>query len=150
MQTFLPYKCFTLSATVLDRQRLGKQRAETLQLLRALDNKADRIHNHPACIMWMGYRDALVAYGLEICSNWIERGYDDNTYDKILKERAATFTPTQENVPMPKWLGMEAFHASHRGNLLKKDYKWYSSFGWTDSPLLPYIWPKNHEETKAS
>ena len=36
MQTFLPYPAFDLSAQVLDRQRLGKQRVETLQVLKAL------------------------------------------------------------------------------------------------------------------
>lgn len=36
MQTFLPYEDFEQTASVLDRQRLGKQRVETLQLLKAL------------------------------------------------------------------------------------------------------------------
>lgn len=36
MQTFLPYPDFAESASVLDRQRLGKQRVETLQVMKAL------------------------------------------------------------------------------------------------------------------
>ena len=36
MQTFLPYRGFTESARVLDTRRLGKQRVETIQVLRAL------------------------------------------------------------------------------------------------------------------
>jgi len=36
MQTFLPYPDFKRSAQVLDRQRLGKQRVENLQLMTAL------------------------------------------------------------------------------------------------------------------
>lgn len=36
MQTFLPYADFRASAHVLDRQRLGKQRVETLQIMQAL------------------------------------------------------------------------------------------------------------------
>ncbi|HMC68015.1 MAG TPA: pyrimidine dimer DNA glycosylase/endonuclease V, partial [Mycobacteriales bacterium] len=36
MQTFLPYSRFDASAAVLDDLRLGKQRVETLQILRAL------------------------------------------------------------------------------------------------------------------
>ena len=36
MQTFLPYQNFHLCAEVLDRQRLGKQRVEALQILRTL------------------------------------------------------------------------------------------------------------------
>ncbi len=35
MQTFLPFPCFTESAKALDNKRLGKQRVETLQLLKA-------------------------------------------------------------------------------------------------------------------
>ncbi len=37
MQTFLPYPDFARSAAVLDPARLGKQRVETLQILRALE-----------------------------------------------------------------------------------------------------------------
>lgn len=36
MQTFLPYPDFEKSAYSLDRQRLGKQRVETLQIMQAL------------------------------------------------------------------------------------------------------------------
>lgn len=36
MQTFLPYSSFRMTAEVLDRQRLGKQRVEALQILRIL------------------------------------------------------------------------------------------------------------------
>lgn len=36
MQTFLPYEDFNQSTAVLDRQRLGKQRVEALQLLKAI------------------------------------------------------------------------------------------------------------------
>ena len=38
MQTFLPYSSFYQSARVLDRQRLGKQRVETLQILKSLSD----------------------------------------------------------------------------------------------------------------
>ena len=36
MQTFLPYPDFAASAAALDTRRLGKQRVEALQVLRAL------------------------------------------------------------------------------------------------------------------
>jgi Pyrimidine dimer DNA glycosylase len=36
MQTFLPYPDFVACARVLDSRRLGKQRVEALQILRAL------------------------------------------------------------------------------------------------------------------
>lgn len=142
IQTFLPYPDFELSASVLDRMRLGKQRAECIQLLRALDDSTDRIHRHPACIMWFGHKDALVAYGLVICDEWSGRGYEDNSYGKILAFKTCEGIPTQATVSLPRWFGNPMFHASHRANLLKKDHRWYSNFGWTESPLMPYVWPK--------
>lgn len=145
MNTFLPYPDFKLSAAVLDRQRLGKQRPEVIQLLRALDDPTDKIHRHPACIMWWGFRDALVSYGLAICDEWISRGYHDDSWRKIRAFSSITEDPLQQNVTLPKWFGDSAFHASHRSNLLRKDYKWYSAFGWKDSPLLPYVWPTNRD-----
>ena len=36
MQTFLPYPSFTRSAAVRDDRRLGQQRVESLQVVRAL------------------------------------------------------------------------------------------------------------------
>ena len=36
MQTFLPYPDFAESAKVLDNKRLGKQRVECLQIMKAL------------------------------------------------------------------------------------------------------------------
>lgn len=142
MQCFLPYPSFRESARVLDGARLRKQRAEVVQLLEALEDPSKkRVHNHPACKMWRGRRDALVAYGLVICDEIVERGWLDFTRSKILAHRTVEFEPTQESVPMPRWLGQAEFHASHRGNLLRKEYSWYKIYGWGESPLLPYVWP---------
>lgn len=145
MICFLPHPNFRVSASMLDPQRLRKQRAEVIQLLEAFDNPKVKNHNHPAARMWRGYRDALVAYGLAICDEIIERGEQDNSRDRILAERTCAHEPTQETVPVPRWIGNEALHASHRGNLLKKRPSWYTIFGWKDSPLLPYVWPVNYE-----
>ena len=38
------------------------------------------------------------------------------------------------------WLGDKRFHASHRANLLRKDFEWYSQFGWTENLESPYLW----------
>ena len=43
-------------------------------------------------------------------------------------------------VHFPYWLGKESFHSSHRANLLRKDYEYYSKFGWKENPELPYVW----------
>ena len=36
MQTFLPHKDFSISASMLDNKRLGKQRVEALQIYNVL------------------------------------------------------------------------------------------------------------------
>jgi len=52
MQTFLPYADFKRSAQVLDYRRLGKQRVETWQLIRAINGETRGWRNHPAAVMW--------------------------------------------------------------------------------------------------
>ena len=44
-------------------------------------------------------------------------------------------------IVLPKWMGDETFHASHRSNLLKKDPEFYGKFGWTEATDLDYLWP---------
>ena len=77
MQTFLPYPAFVESARVLDRRRLGKQRVETLQVLRALTIHDYGWRNHPAARMWRDHLPALVAYGLVVADTWIAGGGSD-------------------------------------------------------------------------
>lgn len=130
MQTFLPYPDFNRSASVLDMKRLGKQRVECLQLIRG------SWPNHPASKMWRGHEYALGEYGLAICNEWKDRGYNDTCYDKISIEMAK-FLDTGN----PKWIGDEDFHLAHKSNLLRKDFDFYSKF-WPDIAAdLPYIWP---------
>ena len=135
MQTFLPYNDFTKSAKVLDRQRLGKQRVEVLQLLKALKGETKGWVNHPAAKMWRGYENCLVVYGLSICTEWIERGYKDTCFAKILAYR-----DYKTAIVVPPWLGREDFHESHRSNLLRKDPDYYHKFGWTEPTNLEYVW----------
>ena len=129
MQTFLPYKDFTLSAQCLDYRRLGKQRVEALQIFNALtgaSTKDGREYkgwiNHPATKMWEGYEEALLLYKNKMIEEWILRGYN-NTMEMY---------GISENVEMPHWLGDERLHASHRSNLLRKDFEFYSKYGWRE------------------
>jgi hypothetical protein len=116
MQTFLPYPDFQESARVLDRQRLGKQRVECLQILRTLTASTPTgWHRHPAVLMWRGHTNALVRYGTAICTEWLQRGYQDSCLGKIYD-----FTHLAA-ANAPSWLGSPALHASHRSNLLRKD-----------------------------
>jgi hypothetical protein len=130
MQTFLPYPNFELSAEILDNKRLGKQRVEALQLLQG------SWANHPAAKMWKGFHFALCNYGIAICCEWTSRGFKDSCEAQI-REIKLNLADTG----LPIWLGNELFHASHRSNLLRKDPRHYGRFGWTELPILPYVWP---------
>jgi Pyrimidine dimer DNA glycosylase len=134
MQTFLPYPDFIKSAACLDRKRLGKQRVEVIQILAALNNPNYGWQNHPAVKMWRGHSSALAIYGMAMCSEWTNRGYADTCYDRIRWYR-------RPKAQLPSWMGNEAFHASHRANLLRKDPLHYHQFGWAEDPAMPYVWP---------
>ncbi len=137
MNTFLPYANFAESARVLDYRRLGKQRVETLQILRTLGGQSSGWSNHPAVHMWKGYENSLKIYGILICLEWQHRGYQDTCLDKIQELAMNPDTPYEQ----PPWLGDPAFHSSHRAALLCKNYQWYSQFGWTEKPEINYCWP---------
>jgi hypothetical protein len=140
MQTFLPYPDFAESAKVLDYRRLGKQRVEVLQLLKAL-RTGGGWSNHPAAKMWQGYEQALVDYGFAMIQEWVDRGYKDTCHDKICDIVADISEDWEPNGAIfPRWLGNEDFHAAHRSNLLRKDPIHYGQFGWTEPNDLPYIW----------
>ena len=131
MQTFLPYRDFALAAKCLDRQRLGCQRKEAMQILDILNGKYTAWREHPAVVMWRGYENALIEYRNHVLSEWESRGYK-NILSKYL---------TPGPIILPTWFETERVFSSHRAALLFKDYKWYSKFGWEESPVLDYFWP---------
>lgn len=154
MQTFLPYPSFAQSARSLDRNRLGKQRVECLQILYAITGhkvvsvhgyfiakaKVSRWRNHPAVKMWVGHEWALVDYAKAVIAEWASRGYRDNVAKK-LDFLAEHVLPKLTNSGAPGWLGTPEFHAAHRSNLLRKNSPWYGKLGWTEPSNLPYAWP---------
>lgn len=137
MQTFLPYRSFEKSAAYLDNKRLGKQRVECLQILKALTEPDYGWKNHPATKMWRGYERDLANYGLAICEEWIRRGFKDTCYQKI----EAIRDQQELRTDYPAWLGDEKFHASHRSNLIRKDPEFYGKWAWDEPDYLPYVWP---------
>lgn len=143
MQTFLPYPDFAETARCLDRQRLGKQRVEVLQILRCHALVTRAWANHPAVRMWWYYSSRLAEYGEAICQEWIRRGYQDNCLQRIrdFGECAYAAGSKGEWAASPPWLGDPAFHASHRAALLAKNPEWYGRFGWTEEPRIQYVWP---------
>src|SRR4051794_41349047 len=94
MQTFLPYPDFARSADVLDTPRLGKQRVEALQVLRALELGEYGWRSHPVVRMWRGRTPALVAYGLAVVRAWQARGHAHSTYELITQVAPQGENPT--------------------------------------------------------
>jgi hypothetical protein len=139
MQTFLPYQNFSESAKCLDRQRLGKQRVENLQILKALNDPDYGWQNHPAVKMWRGRRGALLMYQEAICFEWTSRGYKDTCLEKS-KNLVVDIPPSEWFAPF--WLGNYDLHKSHRSNLLRKDPDHYVTiFESGLSDTLEYVWP---------
>jgi hypothetical protein len=156
MQTFLPYADFVQSARVLDDRRLGKQRVEAIQVLRALTVPGYGWRHHPAAAMWAGYEEALVRYGLDVCAQWCAAGKADTcatTLSTDLSDATGLTEPrTQAQLAtageLPPWLGDEDFHRSHRSALLRKDPAHYRAH-FPDVPDdLPYMWPASDRERR--
>jgi len=135
MQTFLPYANLQESVRVLDYRRLGKQRVETFQVLNILLDRTPTKgwRNHPVTVMWTGYESALQLYQNYTIQEWISRGYKNTM---LLEDIDIDI----DIVAMPPWFGLEEFHRSHRSNLLRKDYEYYSQY-FDEDPNLPYYWP---------
>jgi hypothetical protein len=148
VQTFLPYADFERSARVLDAKRLGKQRVETIQVVRALTVPGYGWANHPAVLMWKGFEEALGRYGFTCCDVWSELGFGDTcaaTIGADLRTIGITTVRTQAELAeagaLPPWLGDEAVHVSHRSALVRKDPERYRPL-FPDVPDdLPYVWP---------
>jgi hypothetical protein len=148
VQTFLPYADFTASAEVLDGRRLGKQRVEALQILRALTRPAYGWQHHPAVAMWRGYELGLARYGLAVCEHWVSRGHPDTCARTIVADLAAAGLPVPDSqaalarrAALPPWLGDEHLHRSHQSSLVRKDPAHYRRY-FPDVPDdLAYVWP---------
>lgn len=150
MQTFLPYPDFERSAKVLDNRRLGKQRVETLQILKVNSLVSERKNgnkiaweNHPAVLMWRGYNNALFSYLQCICEEWKHRGYVDTCLEKAKQYITSNFE-------LPWWLGNEEFHLSHQSNLLRKFPDHYGSYFVNVPDDLPYVWPVRKNKLKRT
>lgn len=140
MQTFLPAYSMIESVKVLDNKRLGKQRVEALQIIKAITiGPGYGWQNHPAVLMWKGALPCLKYYHNRCIIEWKARGFNNNM--PLFRDL--------EEIVRPVWMGDERFHASHRANLLRKDPEHYGQFGWTEDPTMKYFWPTHHEEYKV-
>jgi hypothetical protein len=80
--------------------------------------------------MWKDYVNALRQYYNDCIDVWKERGFK-NTME---------YETIEGEFVLPHWLGNDEFHASHRSNLLRKNFDYYSKHNWTDNPEDPYVW----------
>jgi hypothetical protein len=139
VQTFLPHDDFVRSVESLDNKRLGKQRVEAYQIMKAISDPDYGWQHHPAVQMWRGYEQALVLYGIACCVEWVQRGYNDTLLDRFIASLS------RDEAVMPPWLGDPDLHTSHRSNLIRKDAAHYGP-QFPDVPDdLPYHWPANDE-----
>lgn len=135
------------TAAVLDDRRLGKQRVEALQVLRALHVEDYGWARHPAVTMWRGHTTALVTYGMVVVDEWVERGHADRTRDQITEFVHPRTPPSWTQLArstrlLPPWWGREDLHRSHRSALLRKDPAHYGPL-FPDTPDdLDYVWPE--------
>lgn len=144
MQTFLPLPAFTGCARALDDRRLGKQRGEALQLLRALVWPGYGWRHHPATVMWRGFVPALVGYGAAVCREGRRRGRADAVLPALLEFSGGTVPEERwlyDNDLLPPWFGEESPHRSHRAVLVRKDPAHYRPlFPGAPADLTP-TWP---------
>lgn len=155
MQTFLPYADFAQSAAVLDWKRLGKQRVETLQIMKALTTGGG-LHGgwskHPASRMWMGNLGYLMMYQDAICREWTEvLGFRDTCRDKThdllgtsaegLYQYMLLLAGSKVYGEVPWFIGDEEFHLGHQSNLIRKAPEIYRPIFGDDVPDdLEYKW----------
>lgn len=162
MQTFVPTTCFLTSLASLDDKRLGKQRVETLQIIRALRGETKGWREHPATRMWEGRVGALVVYGMVSCAVWRLRGFDDSCMDQfaehatkigalqpclavasMIASNANTTVAAQRAglMSLPVWWG-GPIHRSHRRSLAQRVPEHYEqAFGERGGDDEPLFWP---------
>ena len=119
--------------------------------------------NHPAVRMWRGYEIALAKYGEYICSEWANRGFQDNTcfeffHEYLLDNRVECedyglneCKIPEEQIEYPEWMKNSQviydFCYSHRANLMRKDPVFYGKYNWKffgDYTKEPYKWNKEY------
>ena len=134
MQTFLPYGYdFEKSLACLDNKRAGKQRVEAFQIIGSIKN-GGAWKNHVAVRMWANNIEALRLYYNFSLAEWEKRGFKNSMKTMEIGE-----------LEIPSWLSDPRLAFSHRSNLLRKDYSYYSKFGWgidkETAEKVPYWWP---------
>jgi hypothetical protein len=154
MQTFMCYFSHAKTAADLDQARLGKQRVEVVQILKALRGETEAYANHPAVKMWKGYEPALLLYGLVICHEWrVKRGHEDKVWYQ-LEEMSPSYwdkNKPQDNrkYQAPPWARDTWVLRSHRSNLIRKARHVYGDKYPGTPEAMPYLWPVIEPQLEA-
>ena len=144
MITLLPNKNVSITASLLDKNTLMKQRVHALMIMKALENVDSPHRDLPIVNMWLGYEWALLMYSKTICDEWSKnRNRNDpilkqitKLYVKIIKIRSVRVDQ------IPYWLRDDDLNNSHKAFLLRKDYHFYKKYHWSvpkDKPLKHVI-----------
>ena len=167
MQTFCPYPNFTMTALVLDYQRLGKQRVECLQILKTLKQGEFTCPNCPGPVTHFNpYKTGYHCYHCEAPlkkTPWYNhpavlmwKSYESGLmlylkemcvqwvnmgYKDTCWEKALQLGFFMEPAVLPFWFGNAEVHRSHQSNLLRKDPEHYGKFFFGIPSDLPYVWP---------
>lgn len=141
MQTFLPYRDFAESARALDRQRLGKQRVENMQIMKALlkpEESPPSIVKHWVTGMWRGWEHQLWYYQYAVVTEWTDRGYKDTCLEKTraLVEEAGLFQHMRRTEP--EWLADDRIFRAHQMRLVAKDPAHYAGQFMVGEPIDDY------------
>ncbi|SHO33377.1 Hypothetical protein BQ3484_309 [Cedratvirus A11] len=151
MQTFLPLffvydedktllenleTYFAEVASIMDRQRAGKQRVEAMQLLDVLlaRKPLSSWKNHPATKMWSPWTEALKLYHNMFIKEWIKRGYKNTMKLEKIDEKKI------EAQGVPEFITNKHFIERMQANLLHKDAEFYGEYEWEVRPAVGYYW----------
>jgi hypothetical protein len=133
MQTFLPYKDFSMSAEALDSKRLNKQILECYQILKVLSNKDPHAgwRNHPAVKMWRGFEHLLLDYTMTMVKEADKRGIKTDKNVSNIMDLINTHG-IDWGFDIPEWyedeVKMKRLTTTHKANLYKKDPVYYFEF----------------------
>jgi hypothetical protein len=133
--TFLVTSDFAENATILDNLRLGKQRVESFQIIKALE-EGTGWKNHPIVKSWSGYVPALKVYYNSIITEWVSRGFKNNM---PLYE----LSPGEE-ITHPPWIYEKKVQYAMLSQLIQKNSDHYNPVH-----LAPLISPQLLEHVKS-
>lgn len=116
MQVFICDRMMSKSAMMLDNKRLNKQIVEAFQIV---ENRLPNF-NHPAYLFWKNYKEELRMYMFYLCEEYTRR------FNKEHKCSSICLNPVINSFGFVPNLKLVLL--SHKVNLLRKNYDWYSKF----------------------